>query len=290
MDQWLVDPIIQSVIAPVVVAFLATGILAFVLGRTVGARIAAAAVPVGFLVSYWITVGWPPFPPVSSSQKIIYVVVFGAGVGALFDLVGRRDAIARIGTVVWPVLIVGWLGWRELTSPSLLGVATMVALCLGGIAIFAGLHTSRGGQSAPTITLLVGALGASLVALIGSSASISQLSIGLAAASGGFLLWNWPKSRFSFGTAALFGGAGALVALVSALTLFASASKLALILLIPVFFADRLAVRLPMASKPAVGALVLGVVCLVPAAIAVLAAYLSSEGGSGYAYLMDVSR
>ena len=76
----------------------------------------------------------------------------------------------------------------------------------------------------------------------------------------------------------------------SVLALFASASKLALILLIPVFFADRLAVRLPMASKPAIGPVVLGVVCLVPAAIAVLAAYLSSGGGGGYAYLFDVSR
>ena len=192
--------------------------------------------------------------------------------------------------MVWPVLVVGWLGLREIASPSGLGVVTLIALCLGGIAIFAGLRASRDGETAPTIALLVGGLGAGLVALIGSSASISQLSIGLAAACGGFLLWNWPKSRFAFGSAALFGGGGALVALVSAMTLFASASKLALILLIPVFFADRLAVRLPLATRPAIGPVVVGIICMVPAAIAVLAAYLTSGGGSGYASVTDVLR
>ena len=290
MDQLLVDPIIQSVIAPVVVAFVVAGVLGFGLGRTLGARVAAVAIPAGFLVSYWVTVGWPPFPPVSSSQKIIYVAVFGAAAGMLLDVAGQGGRVARAAGIIAPILIAGWLGWRGLGAPTLLGLVTLAVLCVGGIAIMTGLRTARGAETAPAVMLLVGGLGGGFVALIGSSASISQFSIGLAAASGGFLLWNWPKSRFSFGSGAVLGGAGALIALMSALTLFTSASKVALALLVPVFFADRVAARLPMAERPAIGPMVLGAICLVPAAIAVLVAYLSSEGRGGYSFLLDVSR
>ena len=136
--------------------------------------------------------------------------------------------------------------------------------------------------------LLIAAVGVSLIALIGSSASLAQLSGGLAAATGGFMLWNWPKARFSFGWSGVYGGVGVLFSFIVAMILFTNASKLALLLILPVFFAYRVTARLPLASRPALAPFVLAAVCLVPVGIAVLIASLSGGGGRGYAFRMAV--
>ena len=284
--QWLADPIVQSAVAPFLVAAILTGVLGFGLGKTIGPRIAAAAIPLGFLISYWATFGWPAFPPVSSNQKIVHIAFFGAVIGVLFDIFRRDSTLRRIGPAVWSLAIVYWLGWRLFVPPSLLGVALVVALWLPGAVILftLGVHQKPGGGSVREgVMLLTAAIGVSLVALMGSSASLAQLSGGLAAATGGFLLWNWPKVRFPMGWAGLLGGVGALISLAAALVLFTNASKLALALIIPVFFADRLAARLPPAENPVLAPFILAAACLVPVALAVLIAYLSSGGGSGYA-------
>lgn len=288
MSQWLADPIFQSVVAPLVVAAILTGVLGFGLGKTIGPRIAAAAIPAGFLVSYWATVGWPAFPPVASNQKIVYLILFGAVIGVIFDLVQRADKMRWLGPVVWSGAIAGWMGWRMISAPSTPGLATIGAFWIAGAFVLYASRGTRGGGSVPAVMLLIAAIGVSLIALIGSSASFAQLSGGLAAATGGFMLWNWPKSRFSFEWAGAFGGMGALLSLIAALVLFTDASKLALILVLPVFFADRVAARLPLASRPMLAPFVLAAVCLVPVAIAVLVAYQSSGGGSGYAFNMQV--
>lgn len=288
MSQWLGDPIFQSVVAPLLVAAILSGLLGFGFGRSLGRRIAAAAIPSGFLASYWATIGWPAFPPVASNQKIFYLVVFGAVIGLVFDLIRRADKMRWIGPIAWSGAIAGWMGWRMITTPSFSGVATIGALWLAGATVIFALRETRGNDFAPAVMLLIGAIGLSLIALIGSSASFAQLSGGLAAATGGFMLWNWPKARFSFGWAGVFGGAGALFSLIGALILFTNASKLGLFLILPMFFADRLAVRLPLATHPAFAPFVLAVVCLVPVVLAVLVAYLSG-GGSGYAFNMDLS-
>ncbi len=289
MSQWLADPIFQSVVAPLLVAAVLTGGLGFGLGKTIGPRIAAAAIPIGFLVSYWATVGWPAFPPVASNQKIVYLILFGAVIGVMFDLVQRADLMRWLGPVVWSGAIAGWMGWRMITTPSIPGLATISALWLAGAIVLYASRVTRGSGSVPAVMLLIAAIGVSLIALIGSSASFAQLSGGLAAATGGFMLWNWPKSRFSFEWAGALGGMGALLSLVAALVLFTDASKLALILILPMFFGDRLTARLPRATHPVFAPFVLAAVCLVPVALAVLVAYLSGGGGSGYAFNMQVS-
>ena len=292
MSQWLADPLIQSVILPLLISAILSGLLGFGSGKTIGPRIAAAAIPMGFIVCYWAIVGWPAFPPVSSTQKIVYLILFGAVIGVIFDLTQRADNADKmrwIGPVVWSGAIVGWMGWRMIATPSIPGLATISSLWLAGAFVIHAARATRGGGSVPAVMLLIAAIGVSLIALMGSSASFAQLSGGLAAATGGFMLWNWPKSRFSFEWAGAFGGMGALLSLVAALVLFTDASKLALILILPVFFAERLAVRLPLASRPVLAPFVLAAVCLVPVAVAVLVAYQSSGGGSGYAFNMEVS-
>lgn len=271
-------------------AAILSGLLGFGLGPKYGPRVAAAAIPVGFLVSCWATIGWPAFPPVSSNQKIVYVALIGTIAGVIFVFLGRNQLLNRIGPALWSGMVICWLGWRTLTAPSLTGLALLGGLWLAGMTIIIGLRSQRSEGIAPGVMLLIAACGVSLIALIGSSASFAQLSGGLAAATGGFLLWNWPKDRFPFGWVGQLGGAGALLSLVTAMALFTSASKLAILLILPVFFADRLAARLPLSSHPVLAPFALAMVCLVPVAIAVLVAYQSSGGESGYAFNMEVSR
>ncbi len=277
----MADPIVQSAVAPLLVAAVLTGLIGLGLGRAVGPKIAAAAIPIAFLASCWATIGLPAFPPVSSSQKIVCIVGLGAVAGVILDLIRGNDKIRWIAPLAGAGVIAAWLGWRYFTAPDAAALVTLAALWLAGAAILMGSQEARSYGAAPAVTLLIAAIGVSLIALAGSSASFAQLSGGLAAATGGFLLWNWPKSRFSFGWAGLFGGTGALLSLAAALVLFTSASKLALILILPAFFADRLAAHLPLADRPVFAPFVLAAVCLVPVTLAVLVAYLSG-GGSGY--------
>jgi hypothetical protein len=294
VSHWLADPPIQSIVIPLSIAGVLSGMLGFGFRKYYGPELASAAIPAGFLASCWATVGWPAFPPVSSNQKIVYVALFGTLIGIMIGALRFDRRLRWFGVAIWPAVIAGWLGLRGLSpetsggfgwtifSPAPTDIITLAVLWFAGVAVLAGLRHMQEGSSAPCIALLIAAVGTSMIALLGSSASLAQLSGGLAAATGGFLLWNWPKNRFQFGWAGLFGGAGALFALISAMVLFTNASKLALILISPVFFADRLAVRLPFASRPALAPFVQAAVCLVPVAIAVLVAYFSSGGGSAY--------
>lgn len=300
LSQWMADPIIQSAVAPFLVAAILTGLLGFGLGKPIGHRVAAAAIPAGFLASYWATIGWPSFPPVSSTQKIFFIAILGTIVGAILNAIRANDGTERFAMVqgVWIASIVGWLGWKVpfldasgtftlawlgYSAQWISGVFTLLALIGTGAVGTLFLWLDRRNGACWAVMLMMAAIGVSFIALLGSSASYAQLSGGLAAATGGFLLWNWPKDRFSLGWAAFLGGSGALIALVSSLALFTTASKLALALILPVFFCSRLAARLPLAANPVIAPFILAAVCLVPVGIAVLVAYLSSGGGSGYA-------
>lgn len=285
MSYWVTGPIVQSLILPLAVSIVVAGVIWFGIARLSPAtgRVAALGVALGFLASYWVTVGPPPFPPVSSSHKVAYIVLAGLILGGVMTSVQPLSRLALVAMALWPGVIAAWLGWRELMSPSAIGLITLVgAWVVGAIALY-GLRPGSEANTAPSVKLIAAALTAAVIAQIGSSASIAQLCIGLAAATGGTLLLNWPKHRFGLGPIGAYGGGSALIALVTAMALFSNASKLALVLLLLIFFVDRILPRQLFASRPALAAVGLGGACLVPAAIAVIAAYFMSGGGSGYA-------
>ncbi|MDP6843158.1 MAG: hypothetical protein QGH73_15920 [Rhodospirillales bacterium] len=134
-------------------------------------------------------------------------------------------------------------------------------------------------KSTPAIMLLFAAIGVSIVALLGASASIAQLAGTLAAAIGGFLLWNWPWARYPLGAAGVLGGGGVLLSLVLTLGLFSEdVSRPALGLLILIFLAPPLAARLPLGRHAVLGPVVLGIVAAIPVAIAALIAFAAGGG------------
>ena len=107
----------------------------------------------------------------------------------------------------------------------------------------------------------------------------------VAAATGGFALWNWPKPRGSFGPAGVLGAGAILLALGSQFALYSDIPKLALALLLPVLLADRLADRI-VAPDGRLGWLlapaVLAVIAMIPVAAAVAIVLLQSDGDYPY--------
>jgi hypothetical protein len=141
------------------------------------------------------------------------------------------------------------------------------------------LEKSKAAGLEPCVMLLVAALGLGVISLFGHSASLSQLSFGLATALGGFMLWNWPINRYKFGAALLLGAGGALIATAFVLVLYAEASPIPVAMLLLCFFADFAAKRVKLPSGKigeALKPIVLGGVALIPAIAAAAVGYVVS--------------
>ncbi len=232
----LENPLIQSVALPLSSALL----LAPVLRRVAGPRAASAAVTLGLCAGYVAIHGLPPWLARSSTQKLPGLVLAALVVGWALDSSGiaaRAPRLRRVAIGALAVLGICWLGWpllRSLEAPDLVLVAA-VSLAGASALVHLGRHEEsrdreKGSDLDAPVMLLAASLGCAGIALYGSSASIAQLCGALAAALGGFLLWNWPRPRDRFAGAGVCGAGGALVFLLSMLAFYTRTSKLALLL------------------------------------------------------------
>jgi hypothetical protein len=270
--QILDDPFVLSAVLATLLPLAVAGILAGILGGAIGVWAAGAAIAIAFIVAHVAILGWPVFPPRSSLQKIVYVAVAGLIVGAILDTLTNRAAI-RSFAIVWPGVLVAWLGWQQLLAADPTDLGKLVTIWIAGAFVFDGLNTLRNvAIVAPTMVMVAG-IGASLVAFIGAAASLSQLAAALAAATGGFLLWNWPKGRFKFSLISLFGAGSVLFSIVVAMALFSQANKLALAVLILTIAAGFIRERLPFVESPVLGPIVFGVVSALPVILAIAIGY-----------------
>ena len=67
-------------------ALVLTGVLRGIAGPAAGARIASAAIGLGFLLGYYLILGWPPLPPATSTHKLAFVAAAGVCAGLLIDV------------------------------------------------------------------------------------------------------------------------------------------------------------------------------------------------------------
>lgn len=272
----LEDPFVRAgvvaTLLPLAVALIVSG-----LARAHTPAWAGPALAAGFLVAYVVILGWPLLPPVGVNHKIFYVVLIGALIGLGFDLAPARPGRLRGVALAWPTAIVAWLGWRQLGDPTLGEAARLAALWLAGMFLFDRLLAWRDQGLAAPVILLAAGIGLSLVAFAGS-ASHSQLGAAVAAVSGAYLLWNWPRRRFAFGVGAVFAAATMLLSVAGANALFTNASPLALALLL-LIIAAGFAHRSVTASVPsALGPVLFGAVCAAPALLAIAVAYVLGGG------------
>ena len=274
--DFLRDPFISGAIMSTIVPLVASFAIVGILGLLAGPSGAGAAIAAAFLVSYYLILGMPAFPPVSATQKIAYLALLGLALGVALDIAGPRRWLGWSAIVLYPAAVVGWLGWTVLTSGGT-GLAALAILWIAGVLVFERLFALRGAAIASPTMLLAAAFGASLVAFIGAASSFSQLLAACTAGAGGFLLWNWPKVRFPFSAGAIFGGGGAFYAVAASSVLFSDSAKAASALILLVFAVGFLHPRMNTAARPVSGPILFGLVCAIPAVAAILIAYWSGR-------------
>lgn len=276
MEELPSQALLMGVALPLAAAMVLTGAIRFALGRTVGANLAAAAIGGTFLITYAALNGWPEFPPRSGSQILPYVVLFGLVLGTVIDLL-RLPMLTRGLVYVWPAVIVGWIGWRQLNTLDVVPLLTLAALWLGGVIAMLGLDRPPGPATAAPVMLLAASVGAAVIAFVGAAASQAQFLGVLAAAIGGFLLWNWPVARFAFGSAAVMAGGGAFIAIAGVIVLFSEASQLAMVFILPVFLAGKAVRGTQIGTRPMLGPIVIGCIGLAPVVVAIGLAVILGE-------------
>lgn len=266
-------------------ALLAALVLAGLFGRVGGIRAAGIAVPVGFLVSAWVLVGLPEWPPASAQGRMLYSVAVLGLLGFVFDLL-RLDgaalrsmiALALAAALVWVAFpVVQRLDWFDM------GIVFLIAILAASL-----LPTLQGGAEAgpeAAAVLAVLSVGVAALAILGGSASTAEMAGALAAGFLGWALWCWPRPRFAPGAAFLMGGGGAVALLVASFVLFGSGEAWAFLVLPFSFAAPRFARALPL-PRGAVGQALLPILVALIAAIPALAAIgiasLTDRGGYGY--------
>ena len=182
MNDFLANPAVQAGLAPFVVALL----LAVLLFRT---RLMGLTIGAGFATVIFLATGFS-FEPLTAVQKMILCGIGACAVLLLLELfkVAPRNAV-RLPLALASGLAAVWVVLRVLqqqeSGPALLaaaGAAAYVALLVDG--------STRASEDpiALTVSSLMMGLCAGILALLGASASIAQLGIGIGAASGAALL------------------------------------------------------------------------------------------------------
>jgi hypothetical protein len=285
MSELLQDPFVQSSALPLAVSLILVGAL-----HLLRRPLAAAGIAAGFLVVFAMVVGLPALPPPSSMGKLFWSSAVGLLLGVAADAAGLRGRAASAGLAVW---LAGSLLWIAL--PALDSMAAVVSLVIllavaAWVAFARGSQTPRGSQThgsekresptAPAASLLAIALAVGGTALIGSSASIAQMALALAASAGGFLLWNWPVERHGWGLSGRV-ATGIAVLLAGVLTLFTQAQTAVLLLALPALLAGHVSRFVPQGHGPvgrAASSAAVTVVAVLPALVAIGAAYALTGG------------
>jgi len=278
------DLFLQSGIAPFAAAALGAGVLRLAGGSARGPLIAAGGIGIGFLVGFILILGAPVRWPQSSGEKLFAIAAIATALGLALDLSRDAPPVTRLIAALSPAAALTWLGWPRIIGLDWIDIATLAAVALAG-----GFALTRFFASGPPATdsgvkLMIACIALALVSIFGASASLGQLAGALAAATAGFLAWNWPVARFPVAGSAVLGGGLTFVALTGIVAVFTNAPKPALAMLLPIFFADLALSRMPRTQRginQAVRPILLAAVALIPALAAVGLASLLG-GGSGY--------
>ncbi len=278
IQEIVIDALVSGVVLPLLVAIVAVGAIRYGLVDSIGRPLAAGAIAVGMLVSITAMDSWPPFPPVSASQKLVYLVLFGVILGTLMDLVGKPPAFQRLSALLWPTVVVGWIGWRQIAALDPVALATLAVIDIAGMVLLWRLYEEPGPSANAPVALIAASIGAAIIAFIGQSSSVSQYYGALAAATGGYVLWNWPSPRDTFGAAGVLGGGGAFLALTTIMFQFTETNKLALVFVLPVFLCPIVARATRYGRGGASAPVATGVISIVPVALAVALAIIMEPG------------
>lgn len=284
MDFSLDNPLVQTAVLPFLLGIMVTGGIRLLGGEQFGKKLACVGISLSFIAAIWLIIGFPSFPAVSSSQKLAYITASSLLLGVYLDIRKPSSTFHNCVLLLWALSVPFWLASNLLRSPDVATLTRLAALTVTCLLVFWRLSACTNKGQMPFIMLLFACFGIGGASLLGGSASIGQLSFALMAACGGFILWNWPTHRFPWGYSALLGGAGSLLALTSQTVLFVQMPSAGLLLLLPLLFADRLAVYFTTANsrQSALTPIYFAMICAASVTPALIVIYLLSEPSYSY--------
>ena len=285
----LSSPPVQSGLIPLVAALVLVGLIRLIGGTGRGAALAGLGLALGVLASYWATLRVPGFPPVGATNKLFYILAVATIAGFAADLLAKEGMIGRAVLVLAGPFAALWIGAdNALKTPWPSGVAVLLVVLVTAAAGWKLQACARRSSEVGT-SFLVLAFALAGCAFLTNTASSAQLAGGLAAATGGFLLWNWPKARFPFNHAALATALALTGGITAQLALFVpKLETYALIPLAAIPFLVPLGTRMVKGNGLVAQGLrpvAVGLLCAVPAFVAVLLVYLTvpeSASSTGY--------
>ena len=278
-------PLIESVLLPLALALALTPSLLLVLGARWGNRLAAASIGLALLVALMLTFGVPTWPARSGMQKLPLIFVLLLAGGMVVDIIKPGRIAVMLTTIAAIVVIALWLGWPQLTSGDtgmLLPLTSASLLALISLYGLAAAQPDGANRSAMIVLAALGLAGASFNA---SSLALFEVALALAAAVGGFALWNWPQPRLPFvATGISVGGLGCFA--VALLLLLLTQIRPWMLLPLPLIFAaDAVARRLPVPARfrrTTIEPLYIAAIGLIPAVMVVLLAQIPTSSDDLY--------
>lgn len=277
------NPVFQSVVMPFLITLLLVGAVVMISRQSRGIGFAVCGAAIAVLAAYWLVFSLPPFPPRSSTQKLGYLFAAAAALSLL--CASRPDRIRTWRLAIFAVVIAGlaWIAEAKIKQGQY--GPTLLAALVASVALI-GLLAARAKPVDAGVCVLVAALGVACIAALAPSASITQMALAIAAATGGYLLWTWPKPRLEFAEAGTIALGAPLIWLGGQASLYSKANDAAFACVAVIAFGPfirDLAFGQSRQPNDTIRPVITGLIAAALAAVAVLIAYTSQSAQSGYA-------
>jgi hypothetical protein len=232
-------------------------------------------VGLALLGAHLLTFGAPVWPPQSGLHKLPLLFALLLAGGLAVDLLEPGRWTARGAAFAAVVAIALWLAWPQLPGAGMALALVLASASLLAIASLAGLvHAPADGARRATM-LVLGSLAIAGASFNGGSLALFQVALSLAAALGGFALWNWPRPRLPFTASAVAVGGLGLFAIALLLLLLTQIPPWALLPVPLVFAAGALSRHLPVParlSRASIEPLYIAALALIPVLATILLA------------------
>lgn len=278
----LTDPLIATLAVPVLVTVAVAVLLRLIGGAGLGARIASFGIAVGLIVSVAILPGLSPTPPVTATEKLIWLAGAGGLLGVLIEMVTSTRLISGIAAFFWPFLAVVWISGIDVgaivsgeTASHPFPYRVFEVSAVAGL-LTARLHQIGEVELDAPISAAVIALGLGVLAWVTGGGYASTIGLPLAAAGLGWLICNWPTRRLPFGAPGEIGGGGLAIALAAVMIYQARVPVVLVLLVLSALAIEPLARRLvannALTRSEIVRPVAFAAIIALPAALAVVLA------------------
>lgn len=242
-------PLIASVLLPFALATVLTGVLRLTTAGQRSRRIAAGAIGLALILAHGFTFGAPVWPASSGTEKLALLFVLLLVGGIVLDVIPAGRILAAAAACFAVLAVTLWLAWPQLIRWESGLIPQLALISLLGLACLAMLGKAPATGTNRPAMLVIAALAIAGASFNAGSLVLMQVALALAAALGGFTLWNWPSVHMPFYAAGVAVGGIGCFALALLLVLLTEIRPWALLPLPLVFAAGPLSKHLPVPQR-----------------------------------------